>query len=335
MRKGMAALLGSALIAGLCAGCASSTAPADAGPPVTPFSGAPNGRLPGGTQCPSGSKDPAIAALSAATGAPTPLGTPLPVDFRTVAVVRCEAVTQTIAGEGVWTVALAQRATGDLQPLLTALRLSSRAAPTDTQFACAAVGVVPPNFALVGAHGQIMRPSLPHDECGIPLPQALDALDALPWKTEAEQKLSQVQSPAEVETGCPNAYKYVFDFRSNKAVETLWPLARGSASVTPTTACEYSVSQASASGGVPVGAFERGVKLTSAQQQAIAAAYLQVGRLGFKPCASAATKFALLTVGTAEIAVELDGCQRTDYPDYSGSQTPASVLATLRAAGIH
>lgn len=144
-----------------------------------------------GTQCPSDSTDPAIEALAAKS---PPSAVPLPAAFKAVAVVRCETQLTTIASNGMRGVALAQRATGGLSALITALRLPSSSPPAGGQIACPAVGVVLPDFALVDAQGRILVPSLPHDECGNPLDHALAALNALPWKTETEQNVSQVQS---------------------------------------------------------------------------------------------------------------------------------------------
>lgn len=338
MRARMAVLSASAaLLAVLCAGCGSVSARAGSGGTDAAASAVstalPDGAPDGGTVCPAGAVDSAFRSLSgAATASPSPLGTPLPVDFRTVAVVRCVDVSQSFPGGGVWNVALAQRATTGLQPLLTALRLPSQSPPTG-QYGCSAVGIVLPNFALVGAHGQFMRPGLPHDACGMPLTKALDALNALPWKTEISQKLDQIQSPAEQSTGCPNGYKDVFGLHPAPIAPTAWPAEHGAASVTPTTACEYTVTQPSTNGNAAVGSFTRGLKLGSSQQKAIAAAYLR-GTVPKIPCTSQATKFALLSVGTDYIAVELDGCLRTSYTDFSTTQTPADVLGVLRSVGI-
>ena len=343
MRARTAVVLGSVLVGGLCAACGPSVAHTNIGvgssTPTTssssisdsPASANADGTWTGGTQCPAGSKDPAVVRLGAiAATAPTSL---LPADFEAVAAVRCEVVLKTVAGDGIWDVALAQRATIDLDSLVSALRQPSSSAPTDAGFACAAVGVVLPNFALVDAHGRIVRPSLPHSQCGSPLVPALDALNALRWATETQQRLSQVETPAEVGTGCPNAYKDVFDFRAAPAA-TPWVEAHGAASLKPTTVCEYRVSQVSAAGGIAVGMFDHGLKLSSAQQRAVAAAFADSSVSAAEPCELQASKFALLTVGGSNLAVELDGCLRTSYPDFSFAQTPAAVLAALRAAGV-
>lgn len=332
MRACMALLSGLLLAAGLCAGCGSATRTVSvgaSGPAQSPAT-SPVGPLVG-AQCPSGSTDPAITRLAAVTTA-SPSTVPLPADFTAVAAVRCGVEVETIADDGTWTVALGQRATGNLDALITALRLPSVSPPAGTQIACAAVAMVLPNFALVDAQGRIVRPSLPHDACDSPLPQAVDALNALAWKTETKQKLAQVQTQAEIDTGCPNAYKDVFELPAG-ASSTPWIAPDGAPTVKPAAACEYTVSP---TGGSPIGLgeFGHGVKLGSTQQLAIASALTNAGSTPAAACTATASKFALLTVGASDIAVELDGCQRTVYPNLFVAQTPPSVLNALSAAGI-
>jgi hypothetical protein len=321
------ALLGLVLICGLCVGCAPRgvTAPIEEGNPTPPVPSAAVSILAQATQCPAGSTDSAITQL-AADGVPSQSGRALSADFDAVAVVRCTDEDETIAGDGVWDVALAQRATTDLSVLTAALRTPSSNPPSGSDIACAGVGVLLPNFALVNAQGQIVRPSLPHDECDEPLTEALNAVNAMPWKTETEQRLNQVQTQAEIDTGCLSAYKDVFDLPSPKA--TPWTEL-----TEPTTACEYAVS--STSGGVGIGAFVRGVTLDGAQRLAISTALTSAASTPAKACSAQASTFALLMVSPSEnVVVELDGCLRMSYPDYFVTQAPTSVLAALRSAGL-
>jgi hypothetical protein len=283
------------------------------------------------TQCPSDSQDPAVAQLAAAS-ASSP-GAPLPADFDAVAVVRCKDEVETVAGDGTWDMALAQRATSDIGALTTALRTPSSEPPTASDFACSAIGIAVPNFALVDAEGHIVRPILPHDECGEPLTKVLDAVNALPWKTETEQKLSQDQTQAEIDTGCLPAYKDVFDLPSPGA-------APWTTSLEPTIACEYTVS-GSAGGSVGLGEFDHGLKLSAAQRLTISTALKgsgsgpASGSTSAKACSAQASTFALLMVSPSEnVVVELDGCLRVSYPDYFVAQAPPSLLAALREAGI-
>ena len=330
--------LGLALAFGLCAGCANTPPIAHVSvPPMTaPVTGSAVPTVdsaPNSTRCPANSKDPAITQLTAenaATTSASPSSTPLPADFEAVAVVRCEDEVQTVAGDGTWNFALAQRATSGLSALMTALRTPSSSAPSGSSFACSAVGIVVPDFALVDAQGRILRPTLPHDVCALPLTAAIDAVNALPWKTEAEQRLAQEQTQPELQTGCPGEYKDVFEFVPIPSASP-W-----TTTVEPTMACEYTVSSATSPGDpTNLGEFSHGLKLTGARQLAIADAITNSRATAPKACSAKATRFALVTVSMSQnVAIELDGCRRMAYPDYYLVQAPSAVLTALRAAGI-
>jgi len=188
------------------------------------------------------------------------------------------------------------------------------------------VGFVVPSFALVDANSHILVPKLPLDECGTPLSAVLDAFNALHWTTETEQKLTQIQTESEIESGCPPEFKDLFELESG----TAQPYTTG---VTPTVACEYTVTP---TGQVQndVGRFSHGTKLSNSQQSAIAAELETAGKSVAKSCAAKATKFALLLQGSTYVVIELNGCQRTDFPSEFLGATPAALLSELSAAGI-
>ena len=253
------------------------------------------------------------------------------MDFTAVAAVQCKDEVETVPGDGTWDTALAQRASSGLSALITALRTpSTQTLPPNT--ACGGVGVVIPDFALVDVQGRIVRPSLPYDACGEPLTSALDAERALPWKTETRQRLSQDETQPEVATGCLGTYKDVFEFAAI-ASATPWAVT-----AEPTTACEFTVTSATAPGDpTNLGEFSHGLTLTAAQQTTIANALTKADSTAAKACSAKATKFVLLTLGngaTQATAVELDGCRRISYPDYFLAQAPSSLLTALRAAGF-
>jgi len=276
--------------------------------------------------CPAASQDVAIVELSYL---PLPSSATsdasLPANFDAVAVVRCEVEVQTFAGDGQWSVELGQRASSGLGPLLAALRLPS-SPPAGPQVACAAVGVEVPDFALVDADEHILVPDLPVDECGAPLTAALDALNALHWTTETEQKITHLQTEPEVETGCPPEFKDLFELESGSTQPY-------TTSVRPTVACEYTVAP---SGQVQndVGQFSRGAKLTDSQQSAITVALRDAGTAAAKSCTTRATKFALLLDGSMYVVIELNGCQRMDYPNEFRAATPTALLNDLSVVGI-
>lgn len=188
------------------------------------------------------------------------------------------------------------------------------------------MAVLVPSFALVDADGHILVPKLPVSECGQPLAAALDALSALHWTTETEQKLTQIQTEAEIKSGCPSEFKDLFELESG----TSQPYTTG---MTPTVACEYTVTP---TGQVQndVGQFSHGTKLSVSQGSAIAAELRTAGSSAAKSCAAKATKFALLLEGSTYVVIELNGCQRADFPNAFLGATPAALLSELSAAGV-
>jgi hypothetical protein len=324
-----------AVLAALSAGCASGVGPSTGG--------AGSGALPGtavssdqatGTgpvlsagRCPTSSTDPAVAMLRAEPAEVAP-----PADFHAVAVVRCVTEERAVPDDGVWKFALAQRADSRLAAFLSALRLSSQSPPTGSPLACTAVGLALPPFALVDASGAIVRPRLPHDACGMPLPAVLTALAALPWRTEAEQKLTQLQTRQEVDTGCAPAYKDLFDLRVG-GTPLPWSRTRRSANPEPTAVCAYTVAPTGATIGV--GTFTHGVKLTTAQQAQLVGALDLASDIPAPTCAKPATRLAVMTgPGVDGLAVELDGCHRLQLPDGFVGTAPTPLLRALAAAGI-
>ena len=314
-----------------CAGCGSLRATEVGSTGTVQSTSATSGSLAYGAmtmagQCPASATDPAVVRLRSG-----PAQVAVPKSFVPVAVVRCMTEERAVSGDGQWVFEFAQRATGNLDALLAALREPSRAVPSGTTAACSAVGIVSPNFALVDASGTIIRPLLPHDECGLPLLDALRVLNALHWTTVTDQKVRQVQTQAEIDTGCYPTYKDVFELPRGASPQP-WSQARGTAAPRPTIVCIYKVAQTS--GSVSEGQFTRGASLNSSQQTELAAALDSAGAKAASPCAASATKFAVLDGAGDYIAIELDGCHRILFPNGFIGAMPESGTAALTAAGV-
>jgi hypothetical protein len=273
--------------------------------------------------CPSTSTDPAIAKLRAGTKQVA-----LPPDFRPIAAIRCESPIRTVPGDGEWQFADAQRADSGMAGLIAALRLPSQTAAPGALIACPAMGMAMTPFALVDAKGDIVSPLLPHEVCGFPLQQVTKAIDALPWRTETEQRLHQTRTQAEIDTGCSSAFKYMFEHPAPGTPEP-WSKVRKPMSPPPTAVCVYAIQPPSANDDIAVGSFTRGAKLTAAQQAALVKALDDAsGTENPAPaCAAKATRFAL--VDGPGTLVELDGCQRIEWPNSFKSAAPDSLLQLL------
>jgi len=327
-------------MAALCAGCASipaqdSTSSSDIGQnsssDTTPHPGGgsavPVPPMGGGAGCPSDSTDPAVVKLRA-----QPPQVPLPANFHAVAAVRCMSRSRMVPGDGEWEFAEADRADSGLAAVLAALRLPSQPTPA-TQVACAAVGILLPPFALVDANGAVVDPVLPQTFCGTPLTQVLDAMDALPWRTETEQKTTQLQTQAEIDTGCASHYKDLFVL-PGFATPTPWSEVRPPAAPGPLKACVYTVPPESASTADPQ--FLSGATFSSAQEEAVTQALAVMdGKTPAPACPAVAGRFAMFTgLGLNGAVIELDGCHRIEWPDGFKQTASASLLRALTAAGV-
>jgi hypothetical protein len=262
---------------------------------------------------------------------------PLPADFHPVKVVRCRSEVRTVPGNGVWETYDADVADTGLAPLLAALKLPSLPAAS----VCTAVGFVPLDFALVDASGAIVRPKLPDDGCGAPREEIRTALNALPWRAEADQMMVQVQTQEELDTGCEPAYKDLFKLRTANSAPPPWRQEQPSRYAAPTTVCIYAEPSTDGASETPsgvqdaVGTFTHGVKLTASQQSAIAAALNQASDKAVPTCATPATRLAeLVGPGLLTVSLELDGCHRLQWPNAFTDAAPVSLLQALASAGV-
>jgi hypothetical protein len=279
-----------------------------------------------GGQCPASATDPAVVKLSA-----EPAEVALPGDFHAIAAVRCVTEQRMVPGHGQWQFAEAQRADSNLAGFLTALKLRSQTSPGGSRISCTAIGLALPPFALVDASGTVVRPRLPHDACGIPLPRVLTTLAALPWRTETEERLNQLQTQPEIDTGCAPAYKDMFELPvSGTPVPS--GLVRGPSNPEPNTVCAYSV--VPTTGTVTEGQFTKGLRLNAAQRAHVITALNQATNTTAPACATPATRIATITGPGADIAVELDGCHRLRFPNGFTDAAPAPLLQALAALGI-
>lgn len=280
----------------------------------------------GGT-CPSTSTDPAIVKLRAGLKQVA-----LPADFHPVAAVRCTSQIRAVPGDGEWTFADAQRADSGLGDLLAALRLPSATAPAGPMYACPMMAMAPRIFGLVDANGNVISPLPPHEVCGFPLPQVVKAINALPWRTETDQRMSQGRTQAEIDTGCAGEYKFMFEHAVTGTPEP-WSKIRRPGNPQPTSVCFYTIEPRSPDDYISVGSFSHGARLTAAQQATAAAALSDAADAPVPACSAKATRFAVLDGPYAGELVELDGCQRVRWPNGFIDAAPAALSQFLASFG--
>lgn len=281
--------------------------------------------MPVAQSCPSTSTDPAIAKLRAGTKQVA-----LPPGFQPIAAVRCQSSVRMVPGNGEWDFVDAQRADSGMPQLVAALRLPSETAAPNAQYACPAMLMALPPFALVDAKGKVISPLLPHTVCAFPLRKVMDAINALPWRTETEQRLNQTRTQAEIDTGCSSAYKYLFDHPVSSTPQP-WNRVDQPATPHPTRVCIYAVRPPSPGDDIAVGSFTHGAKLTPSQQGTVESAFSHAGEKPAPACTTRATRF--VSVEETGTLVELDGCKRIRWPNDFMSAAPDSLVQLLATVG--
>ncbi len=262
------------------------------------------------------------------------LSIPLPTAFTPVAAIQCYQASKVIPGRGQWLVAVEQRADHGLGPLVAALRRPSVVTPGNA--ICPAVGFVQPSFVLVDRGGRAVRPKIPTGICGQPEQQVLAALRGLPWTTVSTRLVQQVETQAEIDSGCPPAAKDMISMLAGR----LHPPAAGAAPGTLASGTRASVPPAIGVcvfriGSEPlVGEFVRGGHVTGAAAATLWRG-ITAGR-GSAGCSRPHAMFAVLQPATSagQVAyVEIDGCQRAVRPDYSVGEASPAAIAIINRTG--
>jgi hypothetical protein len=245
---------------------------------------------------------------------------PVPPGFKVAWVLRCTTEARALPGKGEWQVLVSERADTSAAALLVAL------APVPVPYQrrpCPMYRVNVPYFALVDTAGKIFTPGVPVDSCGHPLPAALAALKALPFREFSVRPLRQLESPDAQAAGCNQDYKDELSidglgFRSAPA-RPVW------ATATTISACVYGGITID---GVPTGHFQSSRTLTGSAAKALMTALNQAPAAA--ACATKNTRFAVLTADKTQPATaELDGCHRLLRPDNTLGQLTAAVTAQL------
>jgi hypothetical protein len=323
----------------LAAGCGTVTTPPSAGgtgsaPPSAPVTSTPT--TSGSSAGSSGSPAPVPTTTGGTItpGVPSCAGWPLktvterlPASFVPVAVLRCVSAEQVIPGQGQWLTETLERATTDLGPLTTALRQPpGRHAPG---VMCPDIAMLPPQIVLISDNGATIVPRFPLSGCGLVQGQVLGALAALSWKPVTVRLVSQVQTQAEVASGCTAQYKDPFLLYG-----TPRPSPGGEVYTTRPASlriCVYSASGANTS------QFLRGTTVTGQTENVLLSGLS--GARGSNLCTLPHSKFAVVEGGSpnaATVYVELGGCDRVfRYQTGSGGLMGMSTgQATTAAVAI-
>lgn len=319
-RVALVALIPVLALVTFAAGCGTATAPTAAGGTATTHPSA--GKSATSSPAPVSSTPTAVPTTTAGPpilpGQPACTGWPadaahgtLPASFVPVAVLRCVTGYQTIPGKGQWQTATLQRADKDLAALIAALRLPP--VVRSPGMLCPDIAIVPPQIVLISADGKTLVPRLPMSGCGLIQSQVLTALAALHWQTVSVRLVAQIQTPAEISSGCAPAYKDPFALNESSQLSSGGALyAAPPASL---RICVYASNR-----GTNTTQFLRGTTVTGPTVSA-----LLTGLSGPRNTAACSLPHAMFAVvggdnpGSSVVYVELGGCDRVyRYESLSG-----------------
>lgn len=286
------------------------------------------------------SSAPAVATTCPGAADLTPRGAddsaagPLPTDLTATAAIECFTENRPVAGDGVWTFVVENKAEAgpQLDQLVAALRAKDEPRPTNV--ACTAILIVVRWFALVDQNGAWVRPRVPITSCGQPQDAVLKALDALTWTTVSATKTTQVSTEAQAKkdaeaaaAGCTTPFKDMLAIEAGDSAPRSSPGPWPSLGGTLATVCRYSA--APDKDGTPLLNFESGGRASAAQAAAVSAAWMATG-----PVADCSLKHTVVTVlftaTNGWYLVENDGCHRVlDGDNGTWGQATPELLAAL------
>ncbi|WP_433686921.1 hypothetical protein ACQP0I_24450 [Micromonospora carbonacea] len=217
----------------------------------------------------------------------------------------------------------------ELTALLAALRLPDGRTTAD---ACTLELPLVPNLLLFDASGRWIRPGLPIDGCGKPLPEVLQAVRSLRLSSTFRTVVREVESAGAAASGCGQSWSDMVTSetgqqgsrpRAGRIVPPFPPAA-------PLRLCVFRVPADQQGASKPAGSFAYGRPLPPSAREALLRALAALPPAG--RCAGAADRFAVLRAsdGTGgELYVELDHCRRVLVSPSAGPPTLAQADGPL------
>ncbi|MFG1648509.1 hypothetical protein ACGFIE_01170 [Micromonospora sp. NPDC049275] len=252
----------------------------------------------------------------------------LGTDFAVASAVHCQLEPQRRANGGEDLVLTEGRAT-DVRALLAALRL-----PDDRTIIEACTLEMPwePNLLLFDAQGRWIRPGLPMDTCGKPVPEIPEAVRGLRLTTVSETVVREILSAGAAASGCGQEWSDVVAAESRNPSSLPRPGKVAIPSAAQLRLCVYRVSAEQQGTPQPAGTFEHGLLLPQQRRAAIERTLAVLTPV--KTCSGAADRFAVLqnpAITGGEIYVELDHCRRVLSTPMYGPPILAQANNTLIA----
>ncbi|MEU4565031.1 hypothetical protein [Micromonospora sp. NPDC023956] len=244
--------------------------------------------------------------------------------FPATAAIHCQLDHRRRADGGLDLVLTEGRAT-DLTLLITALRRPDTSTGPE---ACTLEGPWVPNLLLIDGRGRWIRPGIPVDGCGKPLPDVVTTVRGLRLTTVSERVVREIESAGAARSGCSQDHRDVVASDTGYPDSSVRP-GRGAVpfrSSDPVRLCGYRVSADKSGPADPVGDFAYGRTLSPQQRTSVERALTTLPPAA--DCVGSAHRFAVLAnpngVGGA-VYIELDHCRRVLVSPLYGTPTLAQA----------
>ncbi len=248
----------------------------------------------------------------------------LPADFTPVSAVLCELGFEQVPGQGEWHVRVRHTISGDLAPLLAALRVPDEPAYDGP---CTAQWDPDPALWLLDGQGRAVRPGWPRDACRHLQPRPVEIFDGL-TRVESGRQRVEVTEGRDGASGCPTSVKNVLQLVTEDP-----GLVKGLGSLPELLAsergrvCRYRVEAPDAAAGT----FLAGARLDGDGWRDLVRAVAAPTSTA-RPCTETPTEIAVVeeVAGGDPAYVELDGCRRILTPDGGLRRAGTDLVALVR-----
>jgi hypothetical protein len=249
----------------------------------------------------------------------------LPDDFVPVQVIRCHWDSRYLPGKGRWAVVIEEHADGPANELMTELRRPSERSMFGQN--CLLIEILADYFVVVDSAGRAVLPDLPTTVCGNPFRSALDAIRRLPYQVDEQIPIRRVESEKAFRAGCGDKYTdMILTFSRLRAGPTQPQQARPMWNPAPKglRVCVYRTLDKTSD--MVGGRFE---SMRILKGRSLRTLLTALDSAPATDCPSDHTRFAVLSTGSREAYVELDGCLNLMRPDGTFGRLTPDVAALL------
>ncbi len=248
----------------------------------------------------------------------------LPDGFIPAQVIRCRWEPRYLPGKGSWEVVIQEHADGPATELMTELRRPSERSLFGRD--CLDIRIKVDYLVVVDSSGRAVLPDVPNGVCGEPFPSAMAAIRSLPYQVDKQVPVRRIESEKSFRAGCGGEFPDILRRRRQPgAAHQNWnPPPQG------LRVCVYRITKktpgTAQTWNMVRGRLESSHILRGSRLRAL------LDALDTAPpsdCPSDHTRFAVLTPGSWEAYVALDGCHNLRRSDGTLGRLAPDAVALL------